>query len=158
MTNENQDLREALQGLVDWGKILPAFASDRQRAEYEADYARALAVLAHGGGAMPCEADRLRAVGNRMAEMLALSASAPVEEWPDDDKIMAAVNDWRSLAYGLVPSYDKLVARLNQLAPLLCEVHRRAGKERANHWRPNSGEAFEVTVDQEMWEAIRSAL
>lgn len=42
------------------------------------------------------EKERLREIGDRMAAMLELAPSAPVEEWPDDDKIMAAVNDWRS--------------------------------------------------------------
>lgn len=42
---ENSKLREALQGLVDWGKTLPDIASDRQREQYEADYARAVAAL-----------------------------------------------------------------------------------------------------------------
>lgn len=39
---------------------------------------------------------RLREVGDRMAAMLGLSADATVEEWPDDDKIMSVLSDWRS--------------------------------------------------------------
>lgn len=39
---------------------------------------------------------RLREVGDRMAAMLELGADAPVEEWPDDEKIMSVLSDWRS--------------------------------------------------------------
>ncbi len=49
----------------------------------------------------------------------------------------------------------QLKSRLNGLSPLLSEVDRRADKERAREWKPYSGEAFTVTIDQEMWEVIR---
>lgn len=47
--------------------------------------------------ALIAQAERMTAVGDRMAAMLALAPEAPVTEWPDDDKIMAAVNEWRAL-------------------------------------------------------------
>lgn len=39
---------------------------------------------------------RLRDAGNRMADMLALAPGSPVECWPTDDAIMAAVSAWRA--------------------------------------------------------------
>lgn len=53
MERENATLREALQGLVDWGKTLPDIASDRQREQYESDYARAVAALSNISGQTP---------------------------------------------------------------------------------------------------------
>lgn len=51
-----------------------------------------------------------------------------------------------------------LERRLQALQPLLAEVSRRAEKEKTDWWKPNSGEAFEVTIDQDMWEQIKDAL
>jgi hypothetical protein len=45
LESDKAKLREALQSLVDWGNTLPDIASEKQRAEYAADYARAVSVL-----------------------------------------------------------------------------------------------------------------
>ena len=45
LRREKARLREALQSLVDWGNTLPEIASEKQRAEYDADYARAASAL-----------------------------------------------------------------------------------------------------------------
>lgn len=57
-----------------------------------------------------------------------------------------------------VASSELLERRLQALQPLLAEVSRRAEKENVDWWKPNSGEAFEVCIDQEMWEQIKDAL
>ena len=42
------------------------------------------------------EIKRLREIGDRMAAMLDLAPTAPVEQWPNDDEITAVVTEWRS--------------------------------------------------------------
>ena len=67
-------------------------------------------------------------------------------------------NDSQSESGGVVSSTALLERRLQALQPLLAEVSRRAEKEKVDWWKPNSCEAFEVTIDQEMWEQIKDAL
>jgi hypothetical protein len=43
---------------------------------------------------------KMIAAGNRMAAMLDTSLTAPVEQWPDEAQIDAALKEWRSVANG----------------------------------------------------------
>ena len=43
---------------------------------------------------------KMIAAGNRMAAMLDTSLTAPVEQWPDEAEIDAALKEWRSVANG----------------------------------------------------------
>jgi hypothetical protein len=45
-------------------------------------------------------AGKMIAAGNRLAAMLDTSITAPVEQWPDEAEIDAALKEWRSVANG----------------------------------------------------------
>jgi hypothetical protein len=45
-------------------------------------------------------AGKMIAAGNRMAAMLDTSLTAPIEQWPDEAEIDAALKEWRSVANG----------------------------------------------------------
>jgi hypothetical protein len=45
-------------------------------------------------------AAKMIAAGNRLAAMLDTSLTAPVEQWPDEAEIDAALKEWRSVANG----------------------------------------------------------
>lgn len=65
--------------------------------------------LIPGEGCLNCErqpqrddtAGKMIAAGNRMAAMLDTSLTAPIEEWPDEAEIDAAIKEWRFVADGV---------------------------------------------------------